>query len=65
LQSFINGVAKRKEPPPPAHQRRKFPPTRTAAVEQGPLSEADLPLLQEFIGEAGGTSKPPRRLAPA
>ena len=55
LQSLISGAAK-VEGATDARPSATQAPTQVATVlaEQGPLSEADLPLVQEFLGEAGG-----------
>ena len=54
LQSFVSGVAK-VEGAADARPATQIPAQASAALlEQGPLGEADLPLVQEFIGEAGG-----------
>jgi len=54
LQSFIGGAAKVEGATDARPETQTPAQASTAVVEQGPLSEADLPLVQEFIGEAGG-----------
>ncbi len=55
LQSFIDGTAKLEPIAHTASSAAHTPPAAAVALPgQCPLSEADLPLVQEFIGEATG-----------